>query len=525
MALEALPAFEVRQRPERAGRIVFVLVLGLTAVTVLGLIALRLPAALLFILPLPFVTAWLLRYPRAGMYALFGATLLIPVDPLRFPDAITDNIPFFVNLSDPHSLNLSGLGVTPAEILMLIIFIGLIGTMVANRQTLPTGRLMTPYVIFGLAVLLGEIVGLFKGGNFKLSLWELRPQVYGLAVFVMATQLLAQRSQIKVLVAILAIAETFKGGVGVVRYFITLNRELDTLEAIQAHEESYLLGLFLVAVVIGLIWFRRPLMVLLVAATPFVFTAIVVNHRRAGIGALGLEVVIVLILAYTLEPRLRRPLLVVASGMTLVCAAVVIVFWNQQYGAIAEMIRPIRSAVDPTARDLSSDLYRLAESNNLRATFRTSPLLGVGFGHPYNVIYPQNGVAKIDPLWNVIPHNSLLWVPMRMGVVGVITFWGLISMAIIEAIWVMRNVPDTLIRAVAVFALATIAGELFIAYVDIGLENYRTLIVLGLVLALISRAPYLAHRHEDKRGLNGSEEPIAKDEETAVGLKVPALEP
>ena len=500
-SIDVVSAPRSRHSVDQTSWLAFVVTVLTTGGAVLAVGARGLPSWLLLAFPLALATFWILRSPILGLYVLFAAALLIPVQPLGFSDSLTDGIPFFLNLSDPASVNLNGLGVTPAEILMTLVALGVIGSAAARHEALPAGRLLAPYVLFGIAIVMGELNGLIHGGDFKLSLWELRPQVYGLVVFILASQLVRDRSQVKVILAILLAAEAFKGAVGVFRYFVTLSRQLGGLEAIQAHEESYLLGLFLVAVVIGLIWFRKPLMLLLVGAAPIVFTAIVVNHRRAGIGALAIEIATVFVLAYLLEPRLRRQLTVVGVVSTLIGIGAVITYWNQEYGAIAEMIRPVKSLIDPSARDLSSDLYRIAEASNLKATFSSSPLLGIGFGHPYYIFAAQTGVSQIDPLWNIIPHNTLLWVPMRMGIIGLVTFWGLACMAIVEAIWVVRNVSDPLIRSVGIFGLAAFLGLLFTAYVDIGLENYRTMIVTGLLLALISRAPYLASSDRSGRHL------------------------
>jgi O-antigen ligase len=475
-------------------------------------VGLGLPAPILLAFPLLLSVIWILRSPVVGFYALFAAALLISVQPMGFEDSLTDNIPFFLNLSDGASLNVSGLGVTPAEILMVITFVGLIATDRAAQKSLPAGRLMTPYLVFGVVVAIGEVNGLIHGGDFKKSLWELRPQVYGLAMFVMATLLIRSRSQLKILLAILFVAEAYKGGVGVYRYFVTLDRTVGGTAAIQSHEESYLLGLFVVAVVIGLIWFRRQRLVFfLLAVTPVIITAILVNHRRAATGALALEIVIVMVLAYVLEPRFRRSLVKAAVVMVVVYVALLAAFWNQQSGIAAELVRPTKSIIDPTARDVSSDLYRVAESANLKVTFRTSPLLGIGFGHPYYIIYPQTGVAKYDPLWNIIPHNTVLWIPMRMGIIGVIAFWCLISLAIIEAIWMARAVHDNFIRGAVVLAMAAIVGVLFTGYYDVGLENYRNLIVLGVMLAIINRAADLAR---DNQGLN---EKVAQEKVSSPG--------
>jgi len=465
-------------------------VLIATALAAVAAIIWRLPAVFFFVLPGNLALAWVFRAPVVGFYGVFAASLLIPVQPQALSDSITDLVPFFANLSD------GALGITPAEILIGITFIGLLAMDRTRIVSQPAGPLVRPYVLFGLVVLIGELNGLTHGGNFKLSLWELRPQAYGIAMFALGTLLIRNRGQLKVLLAILLVAETYKGALGIFRYYVTLDRQVLGAVAIQPHEESYLLGLFVVVVVIGLIWYRKPLTFFLAFVSPIIIASIVINHRRAATGALGLEIVAVFVLAYLAEPRYRKQLMAVGTVLIIAGLAFLAAFWNQKYGFAGELVRPIRSIFDPSSRDLSSDMYRIAESANLKATFRLSPIFGIGFGHPYYIFYPQSGVADYDPLWNIIPHNTVLWIPMRMGIVGLITFWCLISMAILEAIWAIRNIRDTFLRATMVFALAAIFGELFMAYVDIGLEGYRNMIVLGLMLALINRAPYLAREQQ-----------------------------
>lgn len=481
--VEVVSASTIRKRLDRVAWVVFAVVVVPTALFLLAIVALGLPSALMLILPAFVVGALVLRSPVLGLYLLFGATLVIPANPFPAPDSITDNLPFFTNLN---------LGISLAEILMLVILVGLVAKLASARAHQSTGRLMTPYLIFVGAIVMGEINGLVHGGDFKLSLWELRPQVYGLVVFLVATLLLKDRSQLKVLLAILLVSEAFRAGVGVVRYFFTLDRSSGIYESVLPHEDSYLIGLFLIAVAIGFIWFRDRLLLLMVVITPLVFMAIVFNRRRAGLPEVGLGIVTVMIAAYIVEPRIRRALVVATVLIAFAGAAFTATFWHQQSGTIAEIIRPIKSRIEPSDRDQSSDLYRLAETANLKFTYRTSPVLGIGFGHPFYIVWQTADVSGNDPLYNIIPHNSILWVPMRMGLVGLVTFFGLISMAIIEAIWVMRNIRDKFVRAAVIFALAAVFGELLNGYVDIGLENYRNVIVLGLLLAVINRGAYLA---------------------------------
>jgi hypothetical protein len=461
-------------------------VLIATALAAVAAIIWRLPAVFFFVLPGNLALAWVFRAPVVGFYGVFAASLLIPVQPQALSDSITDLVPFFANLSD------GALGITPAEILIGITFIGLLAMDRTRVASQPAGPLVRPYVLFGLVVLIGELNGLTHGGNFKLSLWELRPQAYGIAMFALGTLLIRNRGQLKVLLAILLVAETYKGALGIFRYYVTLDRQVLGAVAIQPHEESYLLGLFVVVVVLGLIWYRKPLTFFLAFVSPIIIASIVINHRRAATGALGLEIVAVFVLAYLAEPRYRKQLMAVGTVLMIAGVAFLAAFWNQKYGFAGELVRPIRSIFDPSSRDLSSDMYRIAESANLKATFRLSPIFGIGFGHPYYIFYPQSGVADYDPLWNIIPHNTVLWIPMRMGILGVISFWGLISAAIVEAIWAVRNIQDKFVRGAVIFCISATLGELFYGYYDVGLENYRNLIVLGVLLAVINRAQFIA---------------------------------
>jgi O-Antigen ligase len=475
-------AREAKRRVDRMTAVIFIGLFASFAGCLLVSTVLDVPPAVVVALPGLLFCVWVINSPEIGLYTLFGAALLFAVQPLTFATSITD-LPFFVNLPGP--------GVTPAEILIFATLVGVIGRVATNRRE-SLGRLIWPYLAYGGAVVVGEINGLFHGGDFRLSLWEIRPQVYGLIIFTIATVLLRDRAQLKILLVILLIAEAFKAADGLYRYFVVLDPQMAAmLETNQAHEDSYLLGLFVLAAAVGFIWLRRPIIVLLFALSPLVFLAITVNHRRAGELGLGFEIALVMVLGFIMEPRMRRGILIAAILLGGMAGAFLVTFWNHDTGTIGQLVRPVKSLFDPSIRDQASDQYRINEAHNLKATYRTSPLLGIGFGHPYYIYWAQIGASKVDPLWNLIPHNNILWIPMRMGVLGLVTFWGLISAAIAEGVWVMRNLNDAFLRGAIVFALAAMVGVLFIGYVDIGLESYRNMIVLGVMLAVINRAAAL----------------------------------
>ncbi len=452
----------------------------------LGALCIILPIAYALILAIPLLIAWFWRSPVRGVYVITAGAALIEIFPLNFPDSVTDRIPLFLNLNNTAGFDFA---ITPAEILMVAV--GLVAfARGASEGKLhwPGGRLVAAYCLYLLAILGAEVHGLAAGGDFKTSLWEMRPQIYGFVLFLMATTLVENRKQLMTLALVFLLAVSVKALVGDYRYFVTLHSILGPQEDILAHEDSYFLAMFVTAGVTAVIWLKnRRLQVLMGVMSALALVAMLANYRRAGVYALAVAVVIVALLAFRFEPSRRKTIAWVSIALMIAGAAFISSAWNKEYGVQAQIVRPIRSLVDPNARDFSSDQYRVAETANLQLTFRTSPIFGVGFGSPFLIVYPMADISKLYTLWNVIPHNSLMWVGMRMGALGFAAFWGLIGLAVLEGFHLLGTRRDPLLRAVAAFAIAAIAGELVVGYSDLQLESYRNLIFLGVVFGLLNR--------------------------------------
>jgi O-antigen ligase len=175
-------------------------------------------------------------------------------------------------------------------------------------------------------------------------------------------------------------------------------------------------------------------------------------------------------------------------------------FWDHQSGLIGELVRPFHSLYQPDSRDYLSNIYRQAEDANLLFTFKSSPLVGIGFGRPMFYAYQMADISYIYPLWNYIPHNTLLWIGMRMGVIGFITFFGLLTIAVLTACRVALAGRDSFLTGVAIVAVAAIGMELAVGYLDLQLDSYRNLIFLGVVLGVIHRLPALAASDPKRSG-------------------------
>ena len=480
------PAAEPDFSPRRFAATFFVIAGGLCALCLF----LQITFALLIAVPL--LAVWLWRAPVRGLYVLTAGAAMIEVFPLNFQDSLTDRIPLFLNLN--NSAGLTGLSITPAEILMLTVALVAIARASSERQLhWPGGRLVAAYSLYILVVLGAEVHGLLAGGDFKTSLWEIRPQVYGFILFFMATTLVTDRSQLQRLAIVFLLAVSVKALLGDFRYFVTLQGNLGQSPEVLAHEDSYFLGLFVTAGLASFIWLRsRRVVIPMGVMSALALVALLANSRRAGVFALAAAAGVILLLAFRFEPALRKRIAWLSVAVLIAGTAFVVYGWDKQYGIQAQLVRPIRSLVDPSARDFSSDLYRINETANLLFTFRTSPLTGVGFGSPFYIVYPMADISNIYPLWNVIPHNSLMWVGMRMGTIGFVAFWGLIGLAVLEGFYIIDRRRDPLVRAIAAFAIAAIVGEIAVGYADLQLESYRNLIFLGVVIGVLNRLPHLS---------------------------------
>lgn len=435
---------------------------------------------------------WWAANPVRGVYLLFGAALVFEIFPLEFPDSFTDNVAIFLNLNNSNSsAGLDGIPVTPAEILMVL---ALVLWVSAGRKSgelqRPRPLLLAAYVAFMAVVVGAEARGLLFGGDFNISLWELRPQIYGFILFLLAASLVRERKHLLTLGAIFLAAVGFKAGLGFYRFFVTLGGTLGTRESLYSHEESYFLVMFLIATLTVLIWYRKwRLAVPLLVFSPVVAIALLENQRRVGILALWVALAVLVSLAIRFESHMRRVLI----PLTGVAVAGIFVFmvanWNHDYGTVGQIVRPVHSLVEPDQRDAQSDAYRDAENNNILFTYATSPLVGVGFGRPMIYVYPMADISYIYPLWNYIPHNTLLWIGMRMGSLGYAVLFALLGIAILEATWQARTRSDPLLRGVAVFAIVAIVAELMVAWGDLQLENYRNMIFLGTILGIIDALP------------------------------------
>jgi hypothetical protein len=161
---------------------------------------------------------------------------------------------------------------------------------------------------------------------------------------------------------------------------------------------------------------------------PFVVVANMANNRRASIAALVISMVALVLIVWLTRPRARR-----AIGWVLLVLAVVyppyFLHYQNRTGFLALPARAISSSFHPTASDQASNQYRVFEDLDIMSTVKTSPVIGVGFGKPMLSPYYLPNIGYVFQY--IMPHNSILWVWMRLGTVGYLLLWFMIGLAVI----------------------------------------------------------------------------------------------
>ena len=481
-------------------------VLALTAIAVATVVessgrTMGIPLLLAIGLFLAGLTAWLWREPVRGLYVLVAAAVVQETQLAAsvYPDDIGGNIYFFEDMAT--WTHIKGISVSLGELFMMMVLLIWVLKAIAQRGAhFDRGSLMRPLGLYMAAVLFAEFHGLTSGGSFRLSLWEVRSQVYMLIGYVLVCNLVTKRSQVLTLIWILLLGTGLKAIQGIYRDHVSLNGNLTGVESLFPHEQSFFFNIVILFGGVALLYgaSRRMKQVLLVVV-PLCLYADALNQRRVATLALVVGLLVLLVITAIVHAPSRR----IAVCTLLALAAVLppyYAYYQNKSGTLAEPARAIASNFHPNARDASSNLYRRNEDADIVATVKsslTTTAIGYGFGKPMLTPYPLADISQTYIFWNIMPHNSILWIWMRLGTLGYALFWFLIVSALVQALRLARRVYDFKLRGLALFIVLCIFQEIIFGYLDLQWTNYRNLIFMGVLFALLSRLSSLGGENRD----------------------------
>ena len=228
------------------------------------------------------------------------------------------------------------------------------------------------------------------------------------------------------------------------------------------------------------------------ALLPVVLLANLANSRRTAWAILALGLVTLVVIAYATLPHRRSLLRRLGVGLLIGSALYLPAFWSND-STIGQPAHALHSAVKPDPRDLSSDTYRVQENANLEFNIRQSHNLGVGFGVPIDYALPIVNIQNIDPMIIYVPHNSVLYIWMRLGIVGEVAFLMMIAAAILRAVELAR-VGDQELALFGVLTVCAVVAYLVQGYNDMGFTWFRIALFMGILFGTTEAALRLARQ-------------------------------
>lgn len=462
--------------------VVAIATLGAFAIVVAGPVVAALPAVLLTL-------ALIVAFPRPAAITLFAACIAFDTAGIDFTSPLAT---LLWNMPAPLASAMP-LKTSPFE-LLLAFTAAIVFVHPAVRRDRRAARLPGLAWLVPVVLMAGLAWGTIEGGHVNLAYHELRGLIFGSLAFAVAWRLrLAPRD----LAAPLFAATTFLGAIAVVRYVLYLagDRSGVPKEFWFGHETGMFLafGFVLACVAILRAGSDRQRLYLVLYAALMAISMMMTGRRSAILVVL----VGILVVGWLLLPR--RPILLATLGVVTLFsgAAYISAYWDAHSGPLAMPARAIRSQIDPDARDESSDQYREIERRNLQRTLRENPVLGIGFGRPYTVFEPLPELG-FWPMQFYTPHQNILWLWLKTGIVGISVLAGLWVVAFSRCIRAARSLPRRRDIPIApMFLAAVLLMYLAYARVDLAFVNSRSAVPLAVALAVALLLPQPAKEPSD----------------------------
>ena len=162
----------------------------------------------------------------------------------------------------------------------------------------------------------------------------------------------------------------------------------------------------------------------------------------------------------------------------------------------------VKSTFEPNQRDASSNDYRKIEDTDLKATAKSDPLLGIGFGRQIEQAVPLPDISATYTWYLYLPHNGYLWLGMTTGLIGLVAYEYLMGAAVLKYVAAIKaTAAQPEVRALFVLSLLSLVAFAVFVLLDQGIFSKRLAIFVGVQLGLLALAPSLASHPESTPAL------------------------
>jgi O-antigen ligase len=350
-------------------------------------------------------------------------------------------------------------------------------------------RPMDAAIIAGLGTLaLGFVWGLARGGSAYQAYYQLKALVITLVAAGLLRAAIRSPHDLKALGKTILAAALVRGTLAIYFFYAHVRGRVfwPYPRWMTTHDDSVL---FVAGILVVVAWalarlhWRAWLAAVLVSG--HLLLAIKVNNRRLA----WIEILAAVAFGYLLLPqaRLRRWV----TRWMLLAAPVLAVYVAVGWGRSESIFAPLHALDSVTGEDEDASARARNEENlNLVFTFLQHPLMGSGWGHPYqevSSVYTHFGPEFWQ--YRYLPHNSLVGLVAFSGFVGLLGVWSVLVVAAFLAARGCRAARAPTERAAAMAAFCVLPVYALQCYGDMGLQSLSGGLLLAVAIAVAGRVP------------------------------------
>ncbi len=364
--------------------------------------------------------------------------------------------------------------INPFEVVLIIL---LIATVLSSRGRFVRTTLDVPMFGFASACVIGYLTCIHLTGD-PSRVFEPRRLLHFFLSFFLTVNIINTRERLRLLLWIFGAAVILKSLEGL--YLIHQGAGLNIKWRITAIFTGWGDGLNFVTYLLFvlLLLIRKPEAVrsfFWLVCWPIVLFTLTNTYKRAYYvgfaAALGC--------LFLLEEGKRRFRFIVFSAVAFALLLVVVTLTNKWYS----VYQSVWSILHPTRE--SSAYYRIIEWQNALLSIKAHPLFGIGLGGVLDMVIYLSRTNILGV------HNTYLWVAVKMGAIGLITYLWLILAYLATLMRQRHTLPDSFSRWVNQGLLLS-----FIAFLTAQLfapmfSQMRTSTWMGVVMGLGVMLPYL----------------------------------
>ncbi|MES1187733.1 MAG: O-antigen ligase family protein [Myxococcales bacterium] len=329
-----------------------------------------------------------------------------------------------------------------------------------------------------VAVVLATLWGVATGGAFRFALWQIQRNIYLPLVFLIAQAVFPSPANMKPYMRLLIVVACVRSVLA-----IWLRFDYPEVEYTTSHSDSMVFAIVWCYLLIRLLhgatkrekWITWPVLAL-------VAWGMVANDRRLVWVELGISFVFV----YFMSPwnLLKRRFAQIVLGSIPLVVVYIAAGWQSGSG-IFKPVGILRSMAD--SKSDGSTLWRDLENFNLVTTYTHHPILGTGFGHPYEMAVWMPDITDTYELEPYVPHNSVVGLWAYTGYIGFNLMWLIPLVGAFVAARAYYYSTKPFDRTIALTCFCSVVIYVLQCYGDMGLGSVISVLLLSPPFAMVGK--------------------------------------